>query len=64
LVEVLPLCVLLYICKFLGPDWFKRGGCGCGCGSLRKRTVAVSNDIKRFQRLVERLIMGAFARVL
>ncbi|OAO94559.1 hypothetical protein AXX17_AT5G65740 [Arabidopsis thaliana] len=48
----------------LGPDWFKRSGCGCGCGSLRKRVVAVSSVIKRFKRLVERLIMGAFAGVL
>jgi len=39
-------------------------GCGCGCGSLRKQAVAVSSVIKRFERLVERLIIGAFTGVL
>jgi len=49
---------------FLRPHWFKRNGYGCGCGSLRKWAVAVSSVIKRFERLVERLIMGTFAGVL
>jgi len=53
-----------YFAVNLGPDWFKRSGCGCGCGSLRKRAVAVSSVIKCFERLVERLVMGAFAGVL
>jgi len=53
--------ILMY---FLRPHWFKRNGYGCGCGSLRKWAVAVSSVIKRFERLVERLIMGTFAGVL
>ena len=45
----------------LGPDWFKRSGCGCDCGRLRMRVVAVSSGFKRFVRLVLRLKISAFA---
>ena len=50
---------------FTVPNYFKViSGCGCGYGSLRKRAITVLSVIKHFERLVERLIIGAFAGVL
>ena len=56
---VIITTVLFMSC--LGPNWFKGSGCGCGCRSLRMRVVAGLSGFKRFERLVLRLEISAFA---